>query len=119
MLVRFRTIIKDRETSENEKGYAAKRLLGLILISIANELKGKPLSNHYLFSQFKNTFLKDYTLEVKRYDNDNEGSLWKEMLMKKQTDLLLFPQSNMRPDLFANLKCIYGTVSYQQYGDHV
>ena len=104
------------------KGFAsellvANVLLANVLVKTAKELKGSPLTDHELFSDSKNTFLKDYTLLAEGFQHD-DGGLWKDMLRRKRTDILVIPPSAMRPDLFGLLQCIPATPSHQQFGDH-
>ena len=103
--------------ARSNKGFATEVLLADVLVMVSKELDGRSLTEHPLFSEWKDTFLKDYTLLAKGFQHD-DGGLWKDVLQRKRTDILVLPPKTMRPDLFGLLKCIPSTPSHQKYGDH-
>jgi hypothetical protein len=87
---------------------------------VANELKGKPLTAHELFSTLglEDSWLQDYTMRAERFQHDPKGNLWQNVLLNKQTDVLVLPPNTMGPDLLGILECLPKTASYAKYGPH-
>ena len=121
----MRQIVTDLKTNEkylkkyadSEKGFATEVLLAHMMVWIAKDLHGKPITDHELFAELKGTYLDDYTIEYQTFQHDSNG-LWKEILQGQRTDIVIIPPQKMRPDVFGLLKCIKGTPSYEQYGNH-
>lgn len=80
-------------------------LFASVLVVVGRSLKGRPLTEHKLFAEYKGTFLEDYTLLADHFQHD-EGDLWREILSNKCTNILLLPKKSMGPDLYALLQCL-------------
>lgn len=118
LLLTWMHLIQNEELPNKYKGYTAEVLMAVLLLQVSDQLAGRPLTSHPLFSDYKGTFLDHYTLEAKEFTRE-KGALWKNFLMNKQTHLLLLPSSWMRPDIYGLLKCIPGNSSHARFGDHV
>jgi hypothetical protein len=108
---------KEVRKAQSFKGKAAEVLLAQVLVMMAKDLEGEPITNSDLFSKYKGTFLDDYTLLADKFQHDNSIE-WKDILLRRATDILLLPPNLMRPDIFGLLKCIKDTPSFKKFGDH-
>jgi hypothetical protein len=88
-----------------------------MLIWIAKDLAGKPITEHSLFTDQKGTYLDDYTVEFTSFQHDPDN-LWKDVLKHQHTDTIILPPDNKHPSLFGLLKCIKGTPSFSLHGCH-
>jgi len=117
-------LLKEQQSGVNkEKGLAAEFLIAVLLKDAATVLNSsqapRPITDHALFGDLKDTYLSDYTLSVSEIVQAQEDpNRWEAFLGFEMTREVLLPHRLMGPDVLAFLVCLPGTESYRKYGPH-
>lgn len=89
-----------RDALEENKSFALHSLLAYILIRVANEINGRPITNHPLFERLQDTYLSKYTLVAQQYFVEPEVS--KDKFAREDAGMFLSMVRAMGQQLFTN-----------------